>query len=749
MIIETTLVPEKLIYVNGDFRIYACSTEDPQIELNQYGNATVKGTVQRLDIGIEYKASIEVAERHPKYGVSYNCISIYQDVPETVEGQRDFFLTLMTDNQVKALYEAYGDVDIIEMIKNNTFDHSKVKGFGPYTYERIKERVLEALEFKEMLSKFGKFGITYETLVKLADEYGSKEIAIQKLEADPYCLCVLDRWGFKRADVVARKMGFVHDHPFRIRSGIKYALEENQMSGHTYMYREDLLRTACDILELTEDIVNSEIEQTEGLKILDDKIALQKTYNAEHFIAKRLKEMLKDNSQLEFDPDEFIGRMEEKYGFKLSDQQREFFHKIKKSRVNLLVGYAGTGKSQVQKFLKELLDELKLRYVFLSPSAKAARVTTSYTGIKAKTIHKAIGYGKNKSERMLISIEEDFIIVDEASMMDIFIGNMLLQKIINPKARILFVGDGFQLPSIQSGNFLHDAVESGEIPTTKLDIVFRQSEGGILDIATMIRRGEQFVPDSFGGKKVFGNNFVLHCVNSAEIEKGYKYYYNSYLKSYDPTNIMVLSPTKKGQIGTVEINKYIQSEVNPEEDGRLEHKYGEVCTFRVGDYVINTKNMYDVLNYDDKGTELVNGDSGVILDIVTGKDGKRKDEDGNLPEREQNGIVVDYDNDVIRMDFSEVSQLLHGWAITTHRSQGSAADAVLAIADKAHKFQLSANLIYTAITRSKERCVLLTQAETLNYAIRKVENMRRCTFMEMLLRTIGKDDVGHGSDLLV
>jgi ATP-dependent exoDNAse (exonuclease V) alpha subunit len=229
------------------------------------------------------------------------------------------------------------------------------------------------------------------------------------------------------------------------------------------------------------------------------------------------------------------------------------------------------------------------------------------------------------------------------------------------------------------------------------------------------------------------------------MENGYKHYYDAYLKMYPPEDIMLLSPTKKGKIGTVEINKYVQEKINPQDGYKKEHPYGDITLFRVGDYIINTQNMYDICNYNDETIELVNGDKGVLVDIV-------KDAEENLnknkhkynpeeyeiekhKEKNKNGIIIDF-NDIgeVRMNFNEVGQLLHAWCITIHKSQGDAAPAVLIVADKSHKFQLSANLLYTAITRAKEKCVLLTQAETLNYAIGKVENFRRHTFLQDLLK---------------
>jgi RecD/TraA family predicted helicase len=748
MEIETILTPEKLIYSNGDFKIYSCVSKDTNIQLNTYNRVSVKGVMPRLELGISYKALIELTEVNPKYGASYKCISIYQDIPETKEGQKDYLATVMTEKQLAEVYKVYtDDDDIIELIKTRHFNWKKVHGFGDVVFERIHQKVIETLEYKEILSKFGKYGITYETILKLAEELGaSRQIAVQKLEETPYILCdYVSGWGFKRTDIVAKKMGIKHDDPYRIQYGIKYTIEQNQQNGHTYMLMDEFLKSACEILELNEEQIINEIRNTSGLKIDEDKIALQNTYNAEFYIAKILKDMLAKNAELHFNPDEFIGKMEKEYGFKLTHQQRDFFHMIKKYRVGMLVGFAGSGKTQMLKFLVELLDQLKLTYTFMSPSAQAAKVSTKYTGVKATTIHRKIGWGREKKKAMQIQIEEDFIIVDEAGMTDVFIGYMMLNKIKNPKARILFVGDSFQLPSVSAGNILHDMIESNIIPKTILDIVFRQADGGIIDIATKIRLKEKFVTNEFVGQKKFGNDFILHCVEQQFMEDGYKHYYNTYLKSYEPQDVMVLSPTKKGKIGTVEINKYIQSKINPEDECKIEHPFGETCIFRVGDYVINTQNMYDICDYEDNAIELVNGDKGTLWGIV--KDAEEKlnknrnkydDEEFEIEktkEKNKNGIIIDYtDIGNVRMKFNEVAQLLHAWCITIHKSQGDAAHAVLVIADKAHKFQLSANLLYTAVTRSKKNCVMLTQAETLNYAINKIDNFRRQTFLQGLLK---------------
>ncbi len=1056
------MFPRKEADNKNDFRIYSCHANSPNVLLNSYGNLSIKGVMQRLELGVEYEAQIELEKVDAKYGASYSVLSIYQEVPETMEGQKAFLATLMTELQLKEVYKTYPNEDIVKLIIDDKFEYEKVKQFGSKTYKRIRDRILENIAYRDILSRLGKYGITYDIILKLEKTFGSKELAIQKIEENPYELTQLSGFGFKRADKIAQLMGFKKDDPHRIKYGIRFTIDDNQQQGHTYMLRDELLRNASEKLELTEVVVEDYLNDTDGLVFIDDKVSLTRTYNAEKHIAKRLFEILSSSKELDFDPEKYIDEIEKKYKTKFTNQQKKFFYDIKNNPVNLLVGYAGCvdkdteffdgygwkricdfrhgdrvlqynddgsselvypskyivlpeekltliktdrgsinqclsdehnvvyntskgnlaniefkelkrrheinecgfngrfmttfrysgcginlkdeeirlmvaiiadgnfvkgintnrcrinikkqrkkdrlvqilneckvdhkvknrndgfssytfyapmkakkfdsfwyncnenqikviadevlhwdgnsingrerfsttekesadfvqfvfssigkrstiaindrsgeeykcskngidkyyrrskeyivnisqgksevslisrsrntktefkeyrtldglkycftvpsgmwimrregriavtgncGKSYLQKFLVDLLNKLGLTYVLLSPSAKAAKVTRTYTGVNAQTIHRRIGFGMDKEEEMMLEIHEDFVIIDESGMTDVFILSSLLSKIKNPNTRVLFVGDDFQLLSVQAGNFLHDAIESGVIPMTKLDIVFRQGDGGILDVATKIREGKQIVGNDFEGKQLFGKDFLLHCVDQVQIEKGYKHYYNLLLNTYKPEDIMVLSPTKKGKLGTIELNKYIQEQVNPFDSTKKQHEYGYDGLIRVGDYILNTVNMYQIANMSEEGIDVVNGDSGKVIDIKT-EDDKRNGDD-ELAESEKKGIIIQFDDQLVRLDIGLAAQLLSAWALTIHKSQGSSSEATLIVVDRSNKFQISANLIYTAITRSVSRCIFLTQAETLNFAIRKVESKRRNTHLCRLLQ---------------
>jgi ATP-dependent exoDNAse (exonuclease V), alpha subunit - helicase superfamily I member len=739
-LIEVTLIPWIKRYPkhnnSSDYYIYVCKTEDDRIEKNMVGGqkaVTIKGNMPELEIGMPYKALLKFADKHETFGVSYWVESIFQDIPTDAKNQKAFLSALLTERQVEEIYKIYSEEDdIVQLIIDGKFDYEKVHGIGPVYYERIRQKLIENMEYRELISLLGGSGIRFD---KVVSEFGSAKFAVFQIRENPYNLMKVSGIGFIKADAVAQRMGIEKTNPFRIDAGIKHVITEEHNDGHTYVYSDELIKRCTQILKIDSELIQNRLSDTLDIIIIENRVALQHTYQCELTIANKIHELLKNSEELKFDPEDFIKRMEDKYQIKLTDQQKSFFNNIKKHAVNLLVGYAGTGKSQMMSLLKDLLDEMNKTHVwfntsvYLTPTGKSAKVLTKYLKDRtAYTIHKHIGYGLPKELYDEVEVTQDFIIVDETSMVDIFILSSLLQKIKNKKARILFVGDAFQLPSVSAGNCLHDMIESGVIPTTKLDIVFRQSEGGILDIATRVRKGEKFIENDFEGKQLFGNNLLIHSVDQKHMVDGYKYYYNQLLKKYRPEDIMVLSPRKKFDLGTVAINKTIQEIVNPAIEGiTKEIGFGENNFLRTGDYVINTRNV---------DLNLVNGDTGIVIDFIYTSD-KNSDNKSSLEKyndkEEKSGILIDFGFEQRLISFEDKHQLLHAWCLTIHKSQGSSAKSVLIVLDKSHKFQVTANLLYTALTRAEENAILLCQADVINYAMRNVENLMRNTFLcEML-----------------
>lgn len=318
-----------------------------------------------------------------------------------------------------------------------------------------------------------------------------------------------------------------------------------------------------------------------------------------------------------------------------------------------------------------------------------------------------------------VTICEDVIIVDEASMCDIFILADLFFSIDNDNARILFIGDDFQLPSVGVGNFLYDSINSGLIKVSQLKKVFRQKNGGILDVATKMRNGQAFLESDQQGRVQFGSDCVFWLADQEFLLNGILSKYMDILKKYDISDVTVLSPTNKGKLGTVAINKEIQKLVNPKSPLKFEKTFGKdpatQVTFREGDLVMNTVNTYDIETVDPNlKADVFNGDTGKIVGS----------EDGKV-------MLIEFDGIVVKMKMADVAMnLIHGWSTSIHKAQGSQYKVVLIVLDGSMKFQLNANLMYTAVSRASEILLILGQANVINFAIKKFANMERRSLLQ-------------------
>jgi RecD/TraA family predicted helicase len=347
---------------------------------------------------------------------------------------------------------------------------------------------------------------------------------------------------------------------------------------------------------------------------------------------------------------------------------------------------------------------------------------TNYTGKQAQTIHRKVGvFGEDEDGSKVIN--EDVIIIDEASMCDVFILQKFFTALVNQNARILFVGDDFQLPSVGVGNFLYDTIHSCQIKISKLKKVFRQAEGGILNVATDTREGKSFLNDTDEGRKVFGKDCVFWLVDSAYIRDGVLANYKKVINSgrWTQDDVVILTPTNKGKLGTVELNKDIQKIANPASASKKEKAVGAKgfeTIFRVGDAVMNVVNTYGIETVDGGEADIFNGDTGKIVDI----------------DEAEKVFIVDIDGIHVKMKFGTIlTNLVHAWVTTIHKSQGSQYKVVIVIADKSMMYQLNANLLYTGFSRAKEYMLVLTQPSTVNKAMKKHANMERRSFLQELL----------------
>lgn len=735
MSVEIEIIPKRKLFpkdgakVDDDstFYIYGCDVLDEyqdKVKMNRYGNISMKGNMDELNIGETYKVVVS-EERDSNYAGSYNLKEFVYERAVTPEQQRNFLSSILTFNQVNNIFEKYSNgEDIITMIEEDTFEYSDIKGIGEKTYESIKKKVMKDLASIEVLAFLTPHGMTYPMIKKLEKEYGDQLQVIRKIKKNPYILTEVNGIGFVKADEVAMSIGYDKESPHRINSCLYYIIKEENNSGNSWLSKRQLTGRAVDLLNIGRKVISNTIDEGDDLIVSEgDKYTVKEVYDAEQYIAKRIKEMINVDSRMftEDEINDFLNKYEINNNVEIEKSQRQFFHDWNSANVSFLIGSGGMGKSWLQNILLEMVKEKDkfLTVGLYAPTGRASKKMAEYTGRTAGTIHRRIVpmYGEEPV------IMDDIIVIDETSMCDVFIVEKLLRYIKNDKCKIVFVGDDFQLPSVGVGNFLYDCINSGTVVISKLQKVFRQKDGGILDVATDVREGKVFLNNHDEGKIMFGKDCLFHLSESKYVIDGLKHYYKRLIKKHDASDIIILSPTRKGKLGTVHINKVIQSIINPHSPNKKERTYGkkDPITFRVGDVVMNTVNTYDTETEAGGVADIFNGDMGVITDIK---------KEGN-----KDFFVIDFEGVTVLLGVSEMfERIIHSWAMTIHKSQGSQFKVVINIMDSSAKFQLNANLIYTAFSRPEEFMIVLGQADAVNYGMAKKENMDRRSFLgEMLV----------------
>jgi exodeoxyribonuclease V alpha subunit len=510
------------------------------------------------------------------------------------------------------------------------------------------------------------------------------------------------------------KMGFKTDDNKRIYAGIKFVLNTSTEDGHTFLYFSELVTKACDMLSVNENIVKETIRTliNDGeLVNVDNKVFLLTLYMAENSIAHRLMAINNYKNKTSYNINKSIEDVEIENGFKYNDLQRKAINMALNSNLMILTGGPGTGKTTALKGIIQMFKSMNLSIGAAAPTGKASKRMSEVTGLNAKTIHRLLdynpyyGYGYNEEN----PLPYDVIIIDEMSMVNVLLMNVLL-KAIFPSTKLILVGDVDQLPSIGAGNVLSDCIESNLISTIRLTEIFRQEEDSeIILKAHAINNGKQIV---INNSKPNNNFFVINRGDNDSISNEIISLVTERLpKKYkvDPTDIQVLSPMRRfTTVGVDELNNKLQSLLNNNIDGITVGK----TIFKLGDKVMQIKNNYD--------KEVFNGDVGFITDI-------------NLSEKT---ITVDYDDNIVTYDKTDMDELVLAYVSTIHKSQGSEYPIVIIPITRSHYNMLQRNLIYTGITRSKEICILVGQPDMLNYAIGNTKYSVRNTYLKEFLMSV-------------
>lgn len=711
------------------------SFEYPQIQIGKYGTCTIKGNVQELNLGVEY--TVKAKEISDKYGVGYEVINIKREKPTTLAATRNFLYEILTPNQTDTLLEAYPD--IVDRIMNNRLDDvdlNKTKGIKDYTFNVIKQKVIENFKLADLVEEFrGLFSLSI--IKKLYDKYPSVEKIKEVIRTEPYeCLCRLSGIGFKTADGMLLELekeskqckatgknpilffGFDLKPSYqRAKACVDYILNENETNGNTYVKVGDL-KKQFEIL-VPEAIANLPVILKGDNDVIFDRESLsvcrKETYETEKYIAEKIKEGLSINTKWDCNCSQFR-RLD---GFDLTPDQCKTSEYMCIYNIVMLVGYGGAGKSSSTQAFVNLLKYYNKSFLILAPTGRAAKVLAGFTGENAMTIHRGLGYmpPNDWSFNSEHPLPYDVVIVDEFSMVDIFLFKHLLEAIDFNRTKLLIIGDDAQIPSVGAGNVLYDLLCYKKIPTITLDKVFRYGKGGLSTVATDARTQTEFLDKSKNGMQVFGEDqsyIFMPLQQDGIVDYTVKLYKTLLSKGYSVEDIAVLSCYNVGDYGVIELNKRLQEAVNPNPDAKI--VFGD-SEFRLNDIVMNYANDYKAVLYneeflDDKNTTFIaNGESGMVDKI------------------EHNSMVSNYDGTLIYYDKGKLKNIRLAYAITTHKSQGGQFKVVILITPRSHTFMLNSNLLYVGISRAKEKCYHLGEIKTVNNALKKKENFDRKTLL--------------------
>lgn len=693
---------------------------------------TVVGEIGDVDEGEELYLEGEYVN-NPKYGVQFKALICERKMPETAHAIQKYLSSGVIKGIGPALAKNIVDVfgeKSLEIIENNPEQLAKVKGFTKKRVETVRQELQRVFGMRKLMDYLKDFGISPAIAIKAWKKWG--QFSIDIIKDNPYALCDFGvDLDFVKADEMAGKLEYPSDNPNRIKAGITYILNENAKSGHTCLPTDTLQKTACEFLDISEEDFYKALEQeyNEANLIEYEKnnrcfTYLSDYYIAENYIVSRLSAMKAFflDSGTEFD--NAIDLVEEENGIKYEELQRKAISLALSKGFLILTGGPGTGKTTTLNAIISLYEQQGLKAVIAAPTGRAAKRISDLTGYTAKTIHRLleVAYDDGSGVMKFVHNEQntldcDVLIVDEMSMVDTLLFAELLRG-IKLSCKLILVGDSDQLPSVGAGNLLKDIIDSKTMTVVQLTEIFRQArESCIVTSAHRIVNGE--MPDLDNSSKDF---FVLQRDNEQiTIETIVNLYKHRLPKAYKynpTTDIQIISPSRKGTAGTVEINKRIQLEINPPKLGKNEIR-GPVYIFRENDKVMQTRNNYDIVwkKDDEVGTGVYNGDIGVITEI-----------------RKREGIIaIDFEGKIVEYTTDMLEQLELAYAITVHKSQGSEFPAVIfSIVGVSNKLYYR-NLLYTAVTRAKEILIIIGTPEMLETMIEnKRKTLRYSCFKDML-----------------
>lgn len=718
---------EEIIFQNKDngYTVFSIQSEEEEV--------VCVGTMSQLHSGESVKLTGSWVV-HPMYGRQFQVHLFEKSIPTTEEGIERYLASGVIrgigPKTARKIVKKFGEATFY-VIEEKPDRLAEIKGI---TYEKalnISNVFREQHALRQTMIFLQELGITPVFAMKVYKKY--KNRAVEVVKSNPYRLAdEIFGIGFKMADKLAAAAGISPDSPHRIRSAIRFLLNQAAGNGHVYLPKEQLVQNASDLLQLhplqiENNIRELQVENQIWQERMDDKecVYLNSFYYAELAVAKKLLELAEDyEPENERDMEKTIERIEQKNEIVLAEKQKKAVEKALSHGLLIITGGPGTGKTTTINTILQILQEEDLEIVLAAPTGRAAKRMTEATGMEAQTIHRLLGinFVNEDSRRQTYDrneenpIEADVLIIDESSMVDILLMHALLRAVASG-TRVIFVGDVDQLPSVGAGNVLKDMIRSERLEVIRLDQIFRQAqESAIIMNAHRINQGEELMlndkeKDFFFMKRAYSEDVVQAIVELVSKRLP------SFMKCDQKQDIQVLTPMRKSPFGVQNLNLVLQKALNSPSNEKKEKEYRNT-TFRVGDKVMQIKNNYNMAwkiynangKVEDEGVGVFNGDQGTVTDI---------DDDAETME------VTFEDHKTVDYDFTQLDELELAYAITIHKSQGSEYPVVVIPIHSGPPMLMTRNLLYTAVTRAKKLVVLVGLSRTVSNMIANNREVNR------------------------
>jgi exodeoxyribonuclease V alpha subunit len=715
--------------------------------VSREGLVTVVGNLPELSAG-EYLRLQGQWINHPTHGLQFQSEICEQTLPATAAGMRRYLGSGLIKGIGPRLAERivgrFG-IDTLAVIEEHPERLQEVVDIGPKRARLIARAWQEQKQVKEIMLFLHSYGVSTNLAIKIYKQYGDQ--ALQIVQNDPYRMARdIFGVGFKTADRIAQALGLPADHPSRIEAGVVYVLNQLSDEGHVFAPRALLVAECSQLLgEVPEGLILPAVERLEQeRRVRQDQVPLEASAVAGETGSGRVAREVGSGYQQpavylaglyasEVGVAERLGALSQALPSRLSDlppafvsidpslspEQQAAIRAALSHPVSVLTGGPGTGKTTALKALIAALESAHKSYALASPTGRAAKRLAEATGRSASTIHRLLGFSPKEGFKFNAEhpLPVDLLVIDEASMLELVLANHLL-KAVQPGSHLLLVGDVDQLPSVGAGDVLRDVIASGIAPVTRLNTIFRQAAGSqIITNAHRINQGQMPIfprPSEAEGRS---EDFFLF---PAETPEEAAHWVVEVVCRRIPARfgleprrqVQVMAPMYRGPAGVTALNEALQANLNPASPRRPEKiLFGQV--YRLGDKVMQTQNNYD--------KEVYNGDIGWIssLDLI------------------EHSLAVEFDGRVVAYDWSEADQIVLAYAVSVHKAQGSEFPAVVIPLLTAHYLMLQRNLLYTAITRARQLCVLVGSKRAIGIAVRNNQVARRYTALDWRLQSGG------------